>query len=46
MTLVKGGEYWSCPSGYNRSLAPVTANNACTKWIGESLKKAVKKGSI
>lgn len=41
----KGGEYWSCPSGYNRSLAPVTANNACTKRIGESLKRAVKKGT-
>ena len=36
----KGGEYWSCPKGYNRSLAPVTAKNACSKRIGESLKAA------
>jgi hypothetical protein len=29
----KGGECWSCPSGYRRSLAPVTAKNACAKGI-------------
>lgn len=23
-----GGECWSCPSGYNRTVFPVTANNA------------------
>ena len=26
----KGGEYWSCPSGYIRNLNPVTHNAACT----------------
>jgi hypothetical protein len=25
----KGGECWSCPSGYRRSAAPVTSDNAC-----------------
>ncbi|MDP6708966.1 MAG: hypothetical protein QF893_21695, partial [Alphaproteobacteria bacterium] len=29
----KGGECWSCPSGYKRSLAPVTAKNACAKSV-------------
>ncbi len=24
-----GGEYWSCPRGYNRTIFPVTAGNAC-----------------
>jgi hypothetical protein len=26
-----GGECWSCPSGYMRTLAPVTAGDACAK---------------
>lgn len=28
---INGGECWSCPSGYHRSLAPVTAENACAR---------------
>ena len=24
-----GGEYWSCPAGFNRTIFPVTAGNAC-----------------
>ena len=26
-----GGECWSCPEGFNRSSAPVTADNACSR---------------
>ena len=25
----EGGEYWSCPNGYKRTIFPVTAGNAC-----------------
>lgn len=27
--LRKGGEFWSCPSGFKRTIFPVTAGNAC-----------------
>ena len=37
---LKGGEYWSCPKNYKRSLAPVSANDACTQWVGERTKRA------
>ena len=35
-----GGECWSCPSGANRTAAPVTANNACSKHHARQNKKA------
>lgn len=34
------GSCWSCPRGYTRTAAPVTAKNACTKWRGPSFTKA------
>jgi len=34
------GYCWSCPGGYARTAAPVTAKNACTKWRGPSFTKA------
>lgn len=34
------GYCWSCPSGYARTAAPVTAKNACTKWRGPSFARA------
>jgi len=34
------GSCYSCPRGYTRTAAPVTANNACTKWRGPSFTKA------
>jgi len=36
----KGGECWSCPKGYKRSLAAVTAKDACTKAVKRKNKKA------
>ena len=35
-----GGEYWRCPSGYDRSAAPVTAKDACIKRVQASTKVA------
>ncbi|MCA9551378.1 MAG: hypothetical protein KC933_15185 [Myxococcales bacterium] len=29
----KGGECWSCPAGFGRTLAPVTAGNACSQGL-------------
>jgi len=29
----KGGEYWSCPASYKRSVVAVTAKNACVRVI-------------
>ncbi len=37
------GYCWSCPGGYTRTAAPVTAKNACTKWRGPSFTKAALK---
>jgi len=40
----KGGECWSCPSDHNRTLAPVTAKNACAKPVRESTARATSAG--
>ncbi|MBX2797781.1 MAG: hypothetical protein KTR31_08940 [Myxococcales bacterium] len=40
------GRCYSCPSGYNRSAAPVTASNACSRRVGESHRGATKRGSV
>jgi hypothetical protein len=32
----KGGEYWSCPSGFWRNLNAVTGSNACTVNVGNN----------
>ena len=37
------GYCWSCPGGYTRTAAPVTANNACAKWRGPSFTEAALK---
>ncbi len=37
-----GGECWSCPSGYTRSAAAVTAGNACYIPAGEKLSGATR----
>lgn len=34
------GSCWSCPRGYARTAAPVTAKNACTRWRGPSFTRA------
>ncbi len=34
------GSCWSCPRGYARTAAAVTAKNACTKWRGPSFARA------
>lgn len=36
----KGGECWSCPAGYKRTLHPVTDAKACSKRIGKRNTKA------
>lgn len=41
-----GGECWSCPQGANRTLAPVTANNACEVPGREDLVKAQLKSHV
>ena len=41
----KGGEYWSCPSGYIRNLNPVTHSAACTvapKYVCDGSNMAVR----
>jgi hypothetical protein len=35
-----GGECWSCPAGYNRTLDPVTADRACSQTIFGPFSKA------
>lgn len=40
----KGGECWKCPSGYTRTLEPVTGKKACAKELPESLKAATLQG--
>lgn len=40
------GSCWSCPSGFTRTAAPVTAKNACTKWRGPSTARATKRKSL
>ena len=37
-----GGECWSCPAGYMRTLAPVTAGDACAKDLVLGPKSAAK----
>ncbi len=37
-----GGECWSCPSGTNRTIFPVTDGKACEKPASESLQPATK----
>jgi len=36
----KGGEYWSCPAGYKRTVVPVTSGKACVKVIAPTVRKA------
>ena len=40
-----GGEWWSCPAGYFRTVAPVNASNACRKAPASFAAKAVRRGS-
>lgn len=37
------GYCWSCPGGFTRTAAAVTAKNACTKWRGPSFTEAALK---
>lgn len=41
-----GGECWSCPQGYNRSLAEVDKFNACAKPAYEDFSKATHRSSL
>jgi hypothetical protein len=41
---IRGGECWSCPSGYKRSASHIDAANACFVPGGEEIKKAVSHG--
>jgi hypothetical protein len=41
-----GGECWSCPAGYGRTLDPVTADRACSKTIFGPFSQASFKGKI
>ncbi|MFT7687045.1 MAG: hypothetical protein ACI9FB_002394 [Candidatus Azotimanducaceae bacterium] len=36
---IRGGECWSCPKGYTRSIAHVEWPDACVKLAGEDVKK-------
>lgn len=38
----KGGEFWSCPAGYKRTLSAVTSKDACKK---ETVKNATLRGA-
>jgi hypothetical protein len=38
------GRCYSCPDGYNRSAAPITASNACSKAVKADLDPAKRKG--
>ena len=42
--LRNGGECWSCPAGTNRTIFPVTNNNACKKPGWSSWSKAAFRG--
>lgn len=35
----QGGECWSCPDGYNRTLTAVTSNSACSKVVTSKAEK-------
>lgn len=40
-----GGECWSCPSGFLRTMHPVFADNACWKAVSEDLQHAKKEAN-
>jgi len=44
MDPTRGGECWSCPSGYDRSAAPVEWADACVKPAKENFKKVNRHG--
>jgi len=40
------GKCWTCPAGYDRTLAPVTAANACAKAVATQSFAATKQSSV
>lgn len=41
----KGGECWTCPNGYKRTAAAVTAGNACQRPVYTSYRKSKRHGA-